>query len=223
VFSLDGILNRICNKIYYLSYLNIIFLLFCLPLITIPAATAALFGVSRKLVEGDEQSIFTSYRQLFMDNLKRSLVLGVFIAVIGLCLLLNFRLLFQTKTHINPLFFTGLCFSGIIYIITALYLFPLMVNGYLKLKQLIINSFIIGFYKFHITLLNLIILMGLLFISLRFSFLFIVLFFSVSAYITSWFFNKKVAKILKILNEQAIDKDGKENHIIVLEKNEILR
>jgi regulatory protein YycI of two-component signal transduction system YycFG len=64
--------------------------------------------------------------------------------------------------------------------------------------------------------------MGLLFISVRFSFLFIVLFFSVSAYITSWFFNKKVAKILKILDEQAVDENGKENRMIVLDKTEIL-
>lgn len=222
MFSLNGVLYRICNKIHYLAYLNILFLISCLPFVTIPAATVALFGVSRKLLQGDEQSIFTVYRKLFMRNFRRSLGVGFLMTVIGLCLLLNFHLLIHIKTSLNPVFFTSLCFVGCIYIITMLYLFPLMINGNFSLKQLIIKSFTIGVYKFHITVLNLIILVVLLLISLRFTFLLVVLSFSVSSYITIWFFNQKVDKILKELDGQAFEENGNKNRKIILDKTGIL-
>lgn len=142
--------------------------------------------------------------------------------VIGLCLLLNFHLLIHIKTSLNPVFFTSLCFVGCIYIITMLYLFPLMINGNFSLKQLIIKSFTIGVYKFHITVLNLIILVVLLLISLRFTFLLVVLSFSVSSYITIWFFNQKVDKILKELDGQAFEENGNKNRKIILDKTGIL-
>jgi uncharacterized membrane protein YesL len=222
VFSINGVLYRFCNKLHLLAYLNILFLISCLPLITIPAATAALFGVSRKLIQGDEQSIFTLYRQLFVGSFRRSLGVGLFTIIIGLCLLINFHLLTQIKTSLNPVFFISQCFLGCLFIITMLYLFPLMVNRNFSLKQLIIKSFTIGVYKFHITVINLIFLVVLLFLSLRFSFLLVVLYFSVSAYITCLFYNQKVEKIIKESDGKAFKEKGKKHYKITFDKTGFL-
>jgi uncharacterized membrane protein YesL len=215
MFSVNGKIYGICNKIYYLAFLNIIFLLHCLPIVTIPSATAALFGASKRLVQGDEEFLFKTYREMFKKHFTRSMLTGLFMAAFGAGLLINFRLLSRINTVLNPVCFTGLCFIAIFFVITMLYLFLVMVSRSSSLKQLIIDSFTIGAYKLHMTLLNVILVGAVLLISLRFSFLLVVLSFSTSAYITAWFFNKKVKLFLHTIDEQKAEDTRKKPYMIL--------
>jgi uncharacterized membrane protein YesL len=215
MFSLNGTIYGICNKIYYLALLNVTFLLHCLPIVTIPSATAALFGVSKRLVQGDEEFLFQMYREMFKKHFTRSLLTGLFMAAFGAGLLINFCLLSHMNTVFKPVCFTGLCFIAIFYIITMLYLFLVSVSKSCTLKQLIIDSFTIGAYKFHMTLINVILVGAVLLISLRFSFLLMVLSFSASSYITAWFFNKKVHHLLHTIDAQEVEDNRKKPYMIM--------
>jgi uncharacterized membrane protein YesL len=195
MFKVDGLFHRVCTWIYRFAYLNLLFLICCLPIITIFPATAALFGVVRQWVKKNDPPVFTTYKLLFVENLKQSMIIGC--AVTGLYLLIfaDFYLISRMQIGMKDTLFIALVIISFFLFISVLYISPLMVNGYYSSKQLVKNAFQLAIYKPFITLINLLTIIGLIFISLRFSFFLVFFFFSVSAFITYWFSEKKFIQV----------------------------
>jgi uncharacterized membrane protein YesL len=191
MFKVDGLVHRVCTWIYRFSYLNLLFLVSCLPIVTIFPAAAALFGVVRQWVKKNDPPVFTTYKLLFVENFKQSMIIGS--AVTGLYLLIfaDFYLISRMQIGMKDTLFIALVIISFFLFISVLYISPLMVNGYYSSKQLVKNAFQLAIYKPLITLINLLTIIGLIFISLRFSFFLVFFFFSVSAFITYWFSEKK--------------------------------
>lgn len=201
MFALDGILYRICTWIYYFAYLNILFLLSCLPVITIFPATAAMFGVVRKWIKGDEPPIFTTYCKLFAENFKQSMIVGIVLTLVAIILAADFYYLLHHKSSLHLLIIPMLYFVCLLYISTIISIYPLMVNNYLSTTQLLVNAFKMGFYKPHYTFVN-IVLTGIVFyISLRYTFILFFFCFSLCAWITYWCADRKFSHIWKSKNE----------------------
>jgi uncharacterized membrane protein YesL len=191
MFKVDGLVHSVCTWIYRFSYLNLLFLVSCLPIVTIFPAAAALFGVVRQWVKKNDPPVFTTYKLLFVENFKQSMIIGS--AVTGLYLLIfaDFYLISRMQIGMKDTLFIALVIISFFLFISVLYISPLMVNGYYSSKQLVKNAFQLAIYKPLITLINLLTIIGLIFISLRFSFFLVFFFFSVSAFITYWFSEKK--------------------------------
>jgi uncharacterized membrane protein YesL len=191
MFKVDGLVHSVCTWIYRFSYLNLLFLVSCLPIVTIFPAAAALFGVVRQWVKKNDPPVFTTYKLLFVENFKQSMIIGS--AVTGLYLLIfaDFYLISRMQIGMKDTLFIALVIISFFLFISVLYISPLMVNGYYSSKQLVKNAFQLAIYKPLITLINLLALIGLIFISLLFSFFLVFFFFSVSAFITYWFSEKK--------------------------------
>lgn len=208
MFSIDGIIYRICTWIYNLVFLNFLFLISALPIVTIPPALAALFGVSRKLVYKEDPRIFNLYWKLFAENFKQSLLSGLVFGLIGLFIIEDFHLLSQLNPKIHLILLPLLSVVGLVYLLTVLYLFPLMVHSYFTAKQLWIHAFKFGIYKVHLSLLNLIVIGGLLLISLRYTFLLVFFFSSLLAYTTYWFADIKFKRVWKAASpEDSVESD----------------
>ncbi|MBO1510621.1 YesL family protein [Metabacillus bambusae] len=194
---IDGKLYRICTWIYSFFFLNIIFLISCLPVITIYPATAALFGVVREWVNKKEPPIYSTYRDLFKENLKQSFTVGILMTLISLILIGDFYLLTKLNTSMNLFIFSSVSLISFCLFVTILYLFPLMVNSHYCLKDLIFTSFKFGLYRFSMTVANLIVLSCWLYFSLTYSFFLLFFFFSVSAFMTYWFAGQKLTRLEK--------------------------
>lgn len=191
MFSMDGFLYRLCTWIYYFALLNVMFLVSCILVVTIPAASAALFGVIRKLIRGDEPSLFREYRKQFVENFKQSLIIGVIMLVIGLFWAEDVRLTFLIHTPMGLYVRSALLLVGLLYFGTLLHVFPLMVHGYFTVKHLLVSAFKLSLYRYHLTLANVIAVVVLFVLSLRFSFLFVFFYFSLATYVTYWLVNRK--------------------------------
>ncbi len=130
--------------------LNLIWLLACLPILTVFPATAAMFGVCREWVMGRNADTIEAYFSLFKRNFKQSLYLGLVWSLIGGVLLANYALLeinydlvramsFGAKA---PLFVWSVL-TGLTYLFTTVHLFPVLVNydtsllGVLKISLLL--------------------------------------------------------------------------------------
>ena len=71
MFSIDGKLWGFLSKMADLILVNIFFLIFCIPVVTIGASKAALFDVSRRIRRDEESSIFKNFFCSFRDNFKK--------------------------------------------------------------------------------------------------------------------------------------------------------
>ena len=142
----DNRVMRLITKIADSVFLNILWLIFCIPIITAGASTTALFDVSLKLVNDEEGSLFRNYWSSFRSNLKSStrtwlilLVAGIVFAVDGY-VLFHMRFVNAFWTILTAIYVPALA----AYLIVLMYVFALMARFENTSMAMIRNSLMIG-------------------------------------------------------------------------------
>jgi uncharacterized membrane protein YesL len=130
---------RVLEVFTDLIYLNLLWLVSCLPVVTIAPATAAMFGVVRGWIRGKDTPMTREFFSLFRENFGRSLAVGLVWAVLGAVLAADFLLVGQMESFRLPLYAIFLAFA-LLYVSATVYLFPVMVNYELDWKAVIKNS-----------------------------------------------------------------------------------
>lgn len=90
-FELDSPYCRLVTKIVHIIYLNILWLLFSLPVITIGASTTALYYVAMKLVKNEDGYIARSFIKSFRMNFRQGTIIWIIMLAAGFVLLQDFR------------------------------------------------------------------------------------------------------------------------------------
>ena len=72
-FNLDSPFMRFLTKMADLIILNILYMICCIPIVTIGAASTALYTVSMKAVKNEESYIIRGYFKAFKENFKISM------------------------------------------------------------------------------------------------------------------------------------------------------
>ncbi len=91
-FSLDSKFMQAMSRLSDLILLNIVFLVTCVPIFTIGAASTALYSVCFRIGTEREEGIFRCYFRAFRDNFKQGTI--VFLILVLPLLLLVFSLSF---------------------------------------------------------------------------------------------------------------------------------
>ncbi len=86
LFNLDGPLMQLINKVVYSVYLNILWFICCIPIVTIGASTTALFYVTLKIAKNDEGNITKAFFHSFRVNLKQSTIVWMILLCMGIIL-----------------------------------------------------------------------------------------------------------------------------------------
>jgi uncharacterized membrane protein YesL len=130
---------RVLEVFTDLVYLNLLWLVACLPVVTIAPATAAMFGVVRGWIRGKDTPTTREFLSLFRENFGQSLAVGLTWAVFGAVLAADLLLVGQMGSFKWLLYAVFLVFA-LLYVSAAVYLFPVMVNYELDWKGVIKNS-----------------------------------------------------------------------------------
>lgn len=139
---LDNKLYNRLNTMVDFIILNFLWVLMCLPVVTIFPATAALFGVVRKWNMKLEPPVVKTYFQLFKENFIQSMLIGLIWTIVGVSIYIDFRLTAQ-----NLLLKLLLVIIISIFIITSLYLFPVLVHYKNTSFRIIKNSFFLAILR----------------------------------------------------------------------------
>lgn len=157
------------TKIVYSVWLNILWILCCIPIITIGPATTALFYCCQHIVNDTDGNITKQFFHSFKTNFKQSTTIGIIMTVLGIILSLDGYILNKLSTDstfwtINSAFFIIVC---IIYFMVIMYLFPLLAHFKNTTKNMIKNSFILSIRYLLCTILMLFIYFAMIFITVR--------------------------------------------------------
>jgi uncharacterized membrane protein YesL len=124
--------------------LNLIWLAVCLPVVTIFPSTAAMFGVVRDWVRGNEGSLTRTFITRFRENLGQSLLVGTIWTVFGVALFLYFLVANQLSYWPEIVLKSLLVLVSTLYAFGSVYLFPVIVNYDTDWKTVIKNSLLIS-------------------------------------------------------------------------------
>ncbi len=91
--SMDNPVFRAMGRAADLFVLNILFLLTCIPVITIGAAQSALYAVTLKMVRGEESYLIKSYLKALKENLRQATAVWLLSLAMSAVMYENFRLL----------------------------------------------------------------------------------------------------------------------------------
>lgn len=122
-----------------LVYLNLLWLVACLPVVTIAPSTTALFGVVRGWIRGKDAPTTREFISLFKENFGLALAVGLVWALLGTVLVADFLLVGQMESFRRPLYVIFFVFA-LLYVSASVYLFPVMVNYEVNWKGVIKNS-----------------------------------------------------------------------------------
>ena len=119
-FSPDSKFMQAMARVYDLVILNLLFLLSCVPLITIGAASAALYTVCFRIGTDREQGIFHSYFQAFRENFRQGTILWLIAVVFFGAGIVNVFLFYSMEGPLHYLFL----------LMTALVVLELLIYSY---------------------------------------------------------------------------------------------
>lgn len=107
--------------------LSVLWLASSLPVVSAPAATAALFEVHRIRQRGDQPNVWKHFIAALKENFWRSLTVGVTWAAIGLVLVADFEITSQLTTG-KAAFLVALIALSLVYALAFTAIFPVLVS-----------------------------------------------------------------------------------------------
>lgn len=147
------------NRFYHVALvatnlllLNLIWLLACIPVITIMPATAATFGVVKEWQNDTPSAIVASFLREFIRNFVLSSVFGTAWVLVGIVIINNYILASGLNISFQLLAATANALITFLYIFTTVFLFPLLVTYQLGWRQLIKYSLVISITRYFVTL-----------------------------------------------------------------------
>ena len=162
--------------------LNLMWLVACLPVVTIFPSTAAMFGVVRDWVRGNEGSLTRTFVTRFRENLWQSLLVGAIWTVFGVALFLDFLVASQLSYRAEIVLKSLLVLVSTLYAFGSVYLFPVMVQYETDWKTVIKNSVLISIVRLPTTLVCLVFLVAMVGLTVVVPFL-VVITGSITAYV----------------------------------------
>lgn len=177
-----GGIFAITERISNFFFLNLLWILTCLPIITIIPSTAAMYAVIREWVTKGETSLFRTFFRKFKENFKQSIILGLAWLLFGVIVFANINIIEGMSGMFPTIIKTLLILVGFLFVLITIYMFPLMVHYDMPIPGLWKSSLMLSLTFFPSSLIAMLILLVMIIITYLFP-IFLTFVFSVSAYL----------------------------------------
>mgnify|MGYP002518172683 FL=1 len=207
-FSLDSKFMRAMSRIADLIILNVIYLVTCLPVVTIGAASTALYTVCFRLGTAREGGLVKDYFRAFRDEFRQATLIWLFLLLFGAASCVNIFLFLSTGGWMHYLFFLFVLFLVIV-VMMASYAFPLLSQFRNDTKSVIKNALIFSVAYLPRTVLIVVInvfpwalLLTNLYLFLQTGFAWVFIYFAAAAYINARLLKKAFAPYMEPEEEE---------------------
>lgn len=155
---MDGKLYKSMEFIMNAFLLNLLWLILCLPILTIFPATTAMFGVVREWKKQNDVRILSAFFRLFKENFKQSFLIGMLWLVFTGLLLGDLIIINQLNSSVKYILFSFFFLMGILYLFVSIYIFPVLVHYQVTWKNAIKNALLLSISTLHHTILSILII-----------------------------------------------------------------
>ena len=159
-FSYESKFSQLLLKLCYACYLNLLWMLCSIPIVTIGASTTALYYASLKIVRGEESYAGRMFFRSFKENFRQATVLWLILLGVGLFLGADGYILYhlrQSSTGTLAVIWTVILAvviaAAVLYVIVLEYVFPLLASVSNTNRAMFKNAFLIGTHYLFATIL----------------------------------------------------------------------
>lgn len=163
IFNSDNAVMRVLSKIFDMGWLSIIYLVFCIPVFTIGAATTSLYYVSAKVLRHNRSYVWREFWSSFKTNFRQSTIIWVLMVLAYLLLVWNIQIVGITDSASEYGGYLAGVYVAMMIIITCIasYVFPILSRFELKVTKLLRFSLYCAFRH----ILHTIVLLAILFVA----------------------------------------------------------
>lgn len=151
----DNPVSRMLGGLTDLMILNVLFVVTCIPIVTIGAGISALYSVTLKMAKGEESYIAREYFRAFKGNFRQativwSVTLGLLVVFYENFHMMNAGALSGSAKDVTQVLLTV---SAVFLVLILLWFFPLIARFENTLKQTLVNALVMAVRHFGYTLL----------------------------------------------------------------------
>lgn len=125
-------------------FLNILFIITSLPIVTIGASLTALYSVNMKMVRKEEGTISQSFFDAFKKNFKKATIAWLLVLLAIAVLYSQLSYVAVAKDVTGTIYFFIMVFEFVLFFVTVQFLFPLIARYDNTLFNTIKNSFLLA-------------------------------------------------------------------------------
>ena len=177
------------NKLMDVCCLGILWFIASIPIITMGAATTSLYQFTLKQTDNEEGYVWRSFWKAFRKNFLPATALWLIILAAGAFLAADVWACLNVNMPgaVRMVCFGVLLCLALIYILTSMYVFPILSRFDRKVKTIISHSFIMAVGNLYVSVTVLVIYAGFAFLTYQILILFPV-FVALAAFVSSYFF-----------------------------------
>lgn len=146
-FDLNGPLMTWLSKAADLVILSALWFVCCIPVITIGAATAAMYCVTLKLAREEDVKITACFFRSLKQNLKQGIVLTLIFLVLGVILFADYFIMSGVEGTVGMVCSVAFLVMGIWLLCVAFYTFPLQAQFENPIIETLKNAFFLSSQK----------------------------------------------------------------------------
>ena len=144
IFNLDSTFMKYANKFADLMFLNMIAIIFCIPIFTIGASLTAMHTMVLKIYRDEESYVIRGFLKAFKENFKQATIIWLLYLAMILVLFLDFWCIRNYDMNIPKFFNYALIFITVLGAFSFTWAFILQSRYENKIINTLKNSLIVG-------------------------------------------------------------------------------
>ena len=153
LFNMDNKFFSFMGRAADLFMLNVVFVICCLPVVTIGASLTALHYVTLKMARNEESYIIRSFFKSFKQNFKQATIINLIMLLIAGVLYFDTNIVRQMGGSMSKVLYIIFIALGIIYLAVFLYIYPVLAKFYNSVKNTFRNAFLMSIMHLPYTIL----------------------------------------------------------------------
>lgn len=148
-FNSDSGVMRALSKIFDMGLLTLIYLVFCIPVVTAGAATTSLYYVSAKVLRHNRSYVWREFWSCFKSGFVQSTIVWVVTAVIAVLLVFNMQIVGSNTESAKSGYLVGV-YLAMLFVLLCIscYVYPIISRFSTKLSQILRLSLYCAFRHF---------------------------------------------------------------------------
>lgn len=145
-FDIEGPFMRFLDRIFNLLWLNLIVVVFCLPVFTAGAAFTGMHYVMLRLIHNEEGYVFPNFKKSFKQNFKQATKIWIVLFLMAAFLGTDLYLIFQGKTDVSSYYKMGIYVITLVVALGILFVFPVLAHYDNSTKATVKNAYMMAVY-----------------------------------------------------------------------------
>ena len=160
LFNMDNAFFRFMGKLFDVVALNLVFIIVCIPIVTIGPAISALYYASVKSIRRDRSYPIKEFFKALKRDFKQSFIVGLILVLAAAIIYVDIRFVVDyIKNNFTAMRYVYLVI-GLVISFISVYIFPLISRFSLKISGLFRLSFYLAIRHLLTTVVSIILLFG---------------------------------------------------------------